>query len=268
MTTLKNLLGHFGLTAPPFDRDVPPSGLYRHPSFVESFERLLFAIDGRSPAIISAPPGTGKSILLGAVREEVAKSDARFVYTPLASCNPFGLVGQLATRYGTPIRRSTAQTATALLDELSRSPRTEVLFLDEAHRLPDASLEELRMLSNLDFDRRGPFCLILSGQPALRERLQLPDFDSLWQRLSIRTTLSPLSDRETAEYLDRRLRAVGARGVIFRPAAVDAVFQHGRGIPRVTNNLATGALLAAARASRRHVEPQDVEDARFDQEGP
>ena len=199
MTTLDTLLHHFGLTAVPFDRAVPPEGLLRHPSFGEALERLRFAVDLRGPALLVAPPGTGKSVLLEALCAELSTSDVRVIATQLTACGPFGLVGQLATRYGTPLRRTTAQTAAALLDELGRSPKTELLILDEAHRLPDASLEELRLLGQLDFDRRAPFALLLAGQPVLRERLQQPDFDALWQRLAVRTSLAPLTDRESAE---------------------------------------------------------------------
>jgi type II secretory pathway predicted ATPase ExeA len=266
MSTLQKLLTHFGLTALPFDRAVPPDGLLRHPSFAEATERLRFAIDTRAPALLVAAPGTGKSILLETVCRELAPTDIRIVYTPLTACGPYGLIGQLAARYGTPLRRTTAQTAAVLLDELARSPKAEWLVLDEAHRLPDASLEELRLLGQLDFDRRAPFVLLLAGQPSLRQRLQTPEFEALWQRLAVRTALSPLSDRETAEYLDRRPRAAGARAALFRPGAVDRLFEHGRGIMRRLNHLATGALLAAARAGRKHVEPADVQAAVFDDE--
>ena|SRR3989441_3777900 len=110
----------------------------------------------------------------------------------------------------------------------------------------------------------APFTLLLAGQPLLRERLQQPDFEALWQRLTVRTTLSPLTDRESAEYLDRRPRAVGARTLLFRPGAVDLLFQHSRGIMRRLNALALGALLAAARAGRRHVDAADVQGAVVD----
>lgn len=266
MNTMEKLLHHFGLTQLPFDRAVPPEGLLRHPSFVEALERLRFAVDARGPALLVAPPGVGKSVLLDALCAELPASEVRVIATALTACGPFGLVGQLAARYGTPTRRTTAQTAAALLDELARSPKTEVLVLDEAHRLPDASLEELRLLGQLDFDRRAPFVLVLAGQPLLRERLGQPDFDALWQRLLVRTSLAPFTDRESAEYLDRRPRAVGARAMLFRPGAVDLLFQHSRGIPRRLNALATGALLAAARASRRHVDATDVQAAVFDDE--
>lgn len=266
MTTLDKLLHHFSLTALPFDRAVPPEGLLRHASFGEALERLRFAVDTRGPALLVAPPGTGKSVVLDALCASWPTGDLRVIATTLTSCGPFGLVGQLAARYGTPLRRSTAQTAAALLDELARSPKTELLILDEAHRLPDASLEELRLLGQLDFDRRAPFTLLLAGQPPLRERLQQPEFDALWQRLGVRTSLAPLTDRESAEYLERRPRAVGARTMLFRPGAVDLLFQHSRGIMRRLNYLATGALLAAARASRKHVDSADVQAAVFDDE--
>lgn len=266
MTTLDKLLHHFSLTAVPFDRAVPPEGLLRHASFAEALERLRFAVDSRGPALLVAPPGTGKSVLLDALCRALPAATTRVTATALTSCNPFGLVGQLAVRYGTPVRRSTAQTAAGLLEELGRSPHTEVLVLDESHRLPDASLEELRLLGQLDFDRRAPFVLLLAGQPVLRERLQQPEFDALWQRLVVRTSLGPLTDRESAEYLERRPRAVGARVMLFRPGAVDLLFQHSHGVMRRLNHLATGALLAAARASRKHVDAADVQAAVFDDE--
>jgi type II secretory pathway predicted ATPase ExeA len=96
--------------------------------------------------------------------------------------------------------------------------------------------------------------------------LRQPDFDALWQRLVVRTSLASLTDRESAEYLDRRPRAVGARGMLFRPGAVDLLFQHSRGIMRRLNALATAALLAAARASRKHADAAAVQAAVFDDE--
>jgi general secretion pathway protein A len=264
MTTLDKLLQHFGLTAWPFDRAVPPEGRLQPPTFAEALERLRFAVEMRGPGLLVAPPGTGKSVLLDTLCTELTSRPVRVTATALTSCGPFGLIGQLAARYGTPVRRTTAQTAAALLDELAGSTKMELLILDEAHRLPDASLEELRLLGQLEFDRRAPFVLLLAGQPILRERLQQPDFDALWQRLVVRTSLAPLTDRESAEYLDRRPRAVGARAMLFRPGAVDLLFQHSRGVMRRLNHLATGALLAAARASRKHVEAADVQAAVFD----
>lgn len=260
------LLRHFGLTLMPFARPVPPAGLLKHKSFEEALSRLSLAVESRSAAVITAEPGLGKSTLLGTFADRLDKGRTRLVYTALCSCGPFGLIGQLAGRYGVKNRRSSAQTAQALLEELAKSDRDEILVLDEGHRLPRESLDELRLLSNLDFDRTPPFTLLLVGQPPLRERLLEPDLASLWQRIPIRTSLSPLTDKETVEYLDRRLRAAGAMATLFRPAAADKVFERTRGVLRPINNLATAALLAAATSGRKHVDVREVEDAVFDQE--
>jgi type II secretory pathway predicted ATPase ExeA len=263
-----NFLGllnhHFGLTIHPFDRPVPPSGLLLHRSFAEAQARLRWAMDGWTPALLTAEPGLGKSTLLGTLADSLDKTTTRVVYTPLSSCKPFGLIGQLAHRFAVRPRRTAAQTAQAMLDELSGSKLTEILILDEAHRLPKDTLDELRLISNLDFDRTPPFWLLLVGLPALRERLAQPEHISLLQRLAIRTSLAPLSEPETADYLDRRLRAAGAPKSLFLPPAVAKLFEKTRGVPRLVNNLATAALVAAATANKRYIDLPEVEDASFD----
>ena len=154
----------------------------------------------------------------------------------------------------------------AYFDELARSDRAEILILDDAHRFPCNTLDDLRLLSNLDFDRTPPFALLLVGQPPLRDTLAQPELASLQQRLAIHAALSPLTEQEAADYLDRRMRAAGARATLFRPAAVAKLFEKTRGVPRLINNLATAALLAAAATGRKHVDVQDVDDAFFDSE--
>lgn len=260
------LLRHFGLTLMPFARPVPPGGLLQHKSFEEALTRLSLAVESKSAALLTAEPGLGKSTLLGTFADKLDKGRTRLVYTALCSCGPFGLIGQLAGRYGVKNRRSSAQTAQGILDELAKSDRDEILVLDEGHRLPRESLDELRLLSNLDFDRTPPFALILAGQLPLRERLLEPDLAALLQRLPIRASLSPLTDKETVSYLDRRLRAAGATATVFRPGAADKIFERTRGVLRLINNLATSALLAAAAAGKKHIDVREVEDASFDQE--
>jgi type II secretory pathway predicted ATPase ExeA len=260
------LLRHFGLTCLPFTRAVPREGLLEHKTFVEALERLRLAVESRTTMLLTAEPGLGKSTLLGTFADGLDKGRSRLVYTALCSCGPFGLIGQLAQRYGIKPRRSSAQTAQIVLDELQKSGKEEILVLDEAHRLPRESLDELRLLSNLDFDRTPPFALILAGQPPLRERLAEPDLASLSQRIPLRVSLSPLTDRETVDYLDRRLRAAGAQSALFRPGAADKVFEKSSGVPREINNVATAALLCAATANKKHVDVREVEDAAFDRE--
>lgn len=265
-TPVEKLLRHFGLTCLPFARSVNEGGLLEHKSFAEALERLRLAVEAKTAMLLTAEPGLGKSTLLATFADSLDKARVRLVYTALCSCGPFGLIGQLAQRYGIRPKRSSAQTAQVVLDELGKSDKQEILVLDEAHRLPRESLDELRLISNLDFDRTPPFALLLAGQPPLRERLAEPDLASLWQRVPLRASLSPLTDRETADYLDRRLRAAGAQATLFRPGAADKVFEKSRGVPREINNVATAALLSAATAGKKHVDVREVEEAAFDRE--
>jgi type II secretory pathway predicted ATPase ExeA len=100
----------------------------------------------------------------------------------------------------------------------------------------------------------------------LRDALAQPEMASLNQRLAIRTSLIPLSEPETADYLDRRLRAAGARAMLFRPQAAARIFEKTRGVLRLVNNLALASLLAAAATGKKHIDVQEVDDAVFDQE--
>ena len=85
------------------------AGLLRHRSFAETLTRLTLAVETRTPALLTAEPGLGKSTLLGVFADSLDKSKTRLVYTALSSCGPFGLVGQLAVRYGVHPRRSAAR---------------------------------------------------------------------------------------------------------------------------------------------------------------
>lgn len=259
-------LSHFNLRQMPFTRAIPEEGLLPHKSFSEALSRLSLGVQSKTPTLLTAEPGLGKSTLLGQFSDSLDKGRYRLVYTALCSCKPFGLVGQLAARYGVKPGRSAALTAQLILDVLANSQKHEILVLDEGQRLPPESLDELRLLSNLDFDRTPPFALVLAGQPELRTTLLEPEHDSLWQRLSIRATLAPLTDRETVDYIDRRVRAAGATASLFRPGAIDKIFERTRGVPRLINNLATASLLAAGSAGKRHVDVAEVENASFDQE--
>jgi type II secretory pathway predicted ATPase ExeA len=142
------------------------------------------------------------------------------------------------------------------------------LLVDEAHELPDDSLEDLRLLSADDFDRKSPFALILAGQPLLRERLAEPQHYALSQRLGVRLRLRPLSESEMPLFLDRHLKAAGAKKACFDPDAVAVIFHHSRGVPRLVQNIALAAMLAAMTAGKKTVDAPAVQQAVVDLEVP
>lgn len=259
------LLRHYRFKHHPFGRTTPDDALYMHRGFTEAQQRLRFTVELDAAAMLLAEPGCGKSLLLGRLADELQHDGWSVHYFAHSTVGPFGLINVLARKMGLSPRRSRAETATELVSALLDDGTSQLLVLDEAHALPDATLEDVRLLSIADFDRKSPFVLVLAGKPSLDDRLADPSHHALDQRITTVARLSPLSLDETRDYLARRLAAAGGKDQpLFDDGAVEALFDASGGVPRRINNLATGALIVAAARKRRTIEAQDVHDARLD----
>jgi len=259
---------HFKLHRPPFPQSVDGPALLHHASLKEALERLRFALDRDAIALVSAESGCGKSTLLGCLVRDLDPTAYTVVYSSLTTLGPFSFLSSLVAKLGMRPRRFKGETAQDLVTHLRGLSKRAVLVLDEAHVLPDESLEDLRLLTGESLDKKSPFALVLCGQPLLRERLADPQHYALAQRIAVRVRLRTLTDGEVALFLDKHLRAAGASRNLFEPDAVTLVFQHSRGLPRLVQNLALGALLAAAGNGKKTVDADCVQQAVLEQETP
>ncbi len=266
---MSQLQSHYGFTRNPFDRATPPEALCRHRGFEEALVRLRLTMELEHIAALFADPGCGKTVLLGILSDELQRGGWVVHYFAHTTVGPFGFVNVLARKLGLSPRRSRGETAQALTEFLAQNERRHLLVLDEAHELPDATLDDLRLLTIGEFDRKSPFLLVLAGQPGLDERLAEPIHYALDQRITTVARLGPLSIDETRAYVRARLAAAGIGDrPVFEETAVDALFESAGGVPRRINNLATSALIVAASRKRRLVTGQDVIDARIDRGRP
>ena len=259
---------HFKLHRPPFPQAAEAQALLHHQGLKDALERLHFAIDRDGIALLSAESGCGKSTVLGCLARDLDPTTHLVVYSSLASLSPFGLLSILLAKIGLRPRRFKGESAYELVAHFRGLPKRAVIILDEAHLLPDDSLEDLRLLTADSLEKKSPFALVLAGQPLLRDRLAEPQHYALAQRVTVRVRLKPLTDSDVALFLDKHLRACGAPRTLFEPDAVTLVFQHSRGIPRLVQSLALGALLAAASATKKSVDPDSVQAALLDMEAP
>jgi type II secretory pathway predicted ATPase ExeA len=257
---------HFGLIRPPFPRSAPDPALLRHPGVEQVLTRLHFALERDAIAMLIAESGCGKSTVLSLFARSLDTVNYHLIATSLTTLAPFGFLASLCAATGLKTVRFKSETAAILISHLRGLPKKTVLLIDEAHLLPDDSLEDLRLLTADDFDRRPPFALMLAGQPLLRERLAEPRHYALSQRIAVRTRLRPLSETETALFLDRHLKAAGAKQNPFSPEATTTLFHHSRGVPRLLQNLALQALLNATAADQHDVDQSCVEQAVVDLE--
>jgi general secretion pathway protein A len=257
---------HFKLHTPPFPQSAPAGALLRHQGLKEALDRLRFAIDRHGIALFTAESGCGKSTVLAALCRDLDPTAHVVVYSALTTLGPFSLLSSLGTKLGLRSRRFKGDTAQELIAHLRGLNKRTVLLLDEAHVMPDESLEDLRLLTGESLDAKSPFALILAGQPLLRERLTESQHYSLEQRVLVRVRLRPLTESDVALFLDKHLRSCGAKHNLFEPEAVTLIFQHSRGVPRLAQNLALGALLAAATGGKKIVDADCVQAALLEQE--
>jgi hypothetical protein len=139
-----------------------------------------------------------------------------------------------------------------------------VLIVDEAQGLPLHSLEEIRLLLNLETPREKLLQVILSGQPELEEKLKCHELRQFRQRITVRCRTAALTLQETQAYIQEHLRTAGAKQPIFQPEAAIFVHAYSRGIPRVVNLLCEHSLINALADGSRVVSPQCVERAAQD----
>lgn len=257
---------YFGLSHPPFPKATGDAALLRHGGLEEILAGLRFSLTRDTIALLVAESGCGKSTALGVFARSLDAASYNLVSTNFTTLKAFGFLSHLAVVMGLRPRRFKGETACALLAHLRGLPKRTVLLVDEAHELPDDSLEDLRLLSGDDFDRKSPFALILAGQPLLRERLSEPQHYALAQRLGVRLRLRPLTEAETVLFLERHLKAAGAQSSSFDPDAVAIIFHHSRGLPRLIQNIALAAMLAAMTAGKKTVDAQAVQQAVVDME--
>ena len=240
---------HFGLREPPFGITPDTSFAFSCSAHQEALNTLLVAVDSGEGFIkITGEVGTGKTLLC---RRFLSTLDGRCIsaYIPNPQLEPRALMLALADELRVTLEPGAEQHALlkllshALLD-FAREGRRVVVCVDEAQAIPLDTLEALRLLSNLETEKRKLLQVVLFGQPELDRNLAHESVRQLRQRITFEYRLGALSRAELQLYLSHRLRVAGYTGQsLFGPAALRAMYRATRGVPRLVNVLAGKALL-------------------------
>ena len=146
-----------------------------------------------------------------------------------------------------------------VIDQYAKGRRT-VLIIDEAQNLSLETLEELRMLSNVNSDKNQVLQLILVGQPELRAMLQLPQLKQFAQRVSVSHHLDALNSEETYQYVRHRVSVAGGDPDLFDEKACALLWYHSRGVPRVINTLCDMALVYGYAAEQKAIDAELIKE--------
>jgi len=272
-------LAHFGLKEAPFSITPDTSFFYACADYQEALNTLLIAVrNGEGFIKITGEVGTGKTLLcrqfLSSINHGTADDQVRFVtaYIPNPYLEPRTLLLALAEEIGIRLEQDADQyhllkSLTLALLDFARAGKRVVLCLDEAQAMPLESLEAIRLLSNLETEKRKLLQIILFGQPELNQKLQQDSIRQLNQRIMFHYHLGPLSREDMDYYLAHRLNVARYAGErLFSRAAARQLYAASGGIPRLVNILAHKALMLTYGEGRKMVEARHVRAAAKDTE--
>jgi general secretion pathway protein A len=151
-----------------------------------------------------------------------------------------------------------------LIEQYAKNRRT-LLIVDEAQNMSVDTLEELRMLSNVNADKDQVLQVVLVGQSGLRNTLRRPELEQFAQRIAVDYHLEPLDLQETRAYIYHRIKVVGGEGSrTFEASACAAIHEHSRGVPRLINLLCDTALVYGFAEQKRTIDARTVNDVAHD----
>lgn len=264
---------HFGLKELPFTITPDTSFFFAHASHQEALNTLLVAVrSGEGFIKVVGEVGTGKTLLCRKFLNALDHKDCVTAYIPNPYLEPMTLLAAVAEEFGLAHEpginpHQLFKQLTRFLVETYAAGRRAVLCLDESQAIPVETLESLRLLTNLETERRKLLQVVLFGQPELNDKLDLPSIRQLKQRITFSCELKPFTRAETEYYLAHRLSVAGHRGArLFDAAAIRELHTAARGIPRLVNILAHKALLAAFGEGARFVARSHVRAAKTDTE--
>lgn len=236
----------FGFKNLPFGKDA--GEYFQYGQFTELKEILSLTVEQRTMGLVSGQAGTGKTTAVRSFVEELPINSHQVIYLGQDQ-NGASLMRRLCVSLGVKPRAHRAQLVLQISQFLSEYMtalgKALVLIVDESHLLDLPTLEDLRLLTNYDFDRRSPLAVLLLGQLSLRRDLKKPGYEAINQRIRFRYALEGLSAEETSAYIKHRVKSEGLSEELFTPDALKQLFLASGGIPREINNLASAALLRA-----------------------
>jgi type II secretory pathway predicted ATPase ExeA len=263
---------HFGLKRPPFKITPDTSLFYEGNQRGAALDALTYAIkSGEGIIKVVGEVGSGKTMLCRMLEVRLS-SVVDVVYIANPSLSPDNILHVIAHELQLDVNNEMSKVdvmhkiQTHLLKKHA-SNRQVVLFVEEAQSMPIETLEEIRLLSNLETDENKLLQMVLFGQPELDEKLSLPHIRQLKERITHSFQLSPFLPDDTLQYLNFRLRAVGYKGPdIFNKKTARVVKKYSDGLTRRINIIADKALLSAFSEGSHTITALNVKSAAQDSE--
>ncbi len=234
-----------------------------HQEALASLEYLLNSEEGF--AVIIGEPGTGKTITIRKFLSQIP-DNVEYAYILFPNLSPEELFMAILEDFGIQLSDKVSKnklfsTLRDFLIQKRKEGKKVLVIIDEAQNLPVETLEELRILSNLETDKEKLLQIILLGQPELEEKLNSSELRQLRQRISILTSLSNLDYREMVDYINYRLSKAGNSTIRISEKAYKAIYKYTQGNLRLINLLMERALMSAFVENKHQIDKENIESA-------
>lgn len=246
---MENLLDFFGFKDEPFR--LTPDPLFFFPSMVhkEALDSLDYIVKEREGfCVVTGEPGTGKTTLIN-VFQDMWKNKAEIALILTSRLSPDEFLLTILEDLKVPLKEKNKNEVLKvfrdfLIDKYIHN-KYVIIIVDEAQNVPDDTLEELRLLSNLETEKEKLLQIVLIGQPELEDRLNKDKLRQLDQRITERIRLRQLTGNETLDYINHRLAKAGKAYMKLDKKVVHPIYQFSGGVPRIINLIASRSIMSA-----------------------
>jgi MSHA biogenesis protein MshM len=259
---------YYGLREKPFSLTPDTDFFYQSVTHQEALNVLLVAIKSGDGFIkVTGEVGTGKTLLCRKLLDALDEQYST-VYIPNPYMNSDALLDAVIAEMGISDRVKNGNYLACInqyLIDSAQNDKTTVIILDEAQSLPKESLEVIRLLSNLETEKKKLVQIILFGQPELDDRLAESSIRQLQQRIMHAYHLQPLNESSMRSYLHHRMRSAGYIGPeIFDTKATKLLFKISQGVPRLINVLGNKAMMQSYANGDFYIGEKQIEAAALD----
>ena len=244
-------LNFFNLKKEPFQITPDPSFLFLSPGHKEALASIIYGVEKKKGfVLIVGAVGVGKTTILRAYLEKTEKTRLRTIYLFNSNISYANLLRYIFRELGIAPESDVIcdminQLHQVLINEYQEG-RNVLLLIDEAQNMPADTLENLRMLSNLETATEKLIQIVFSAQPEFEKTLALDELRQLKQRIAVKAVIAPLNCDEGLLYIHHRLKkASDKESIIFTPSALKEIVRTAGGIPRLINVLCDNCLISA-----------------------
>jgi len=241
----------YNLKKEPFHITPDPEFLFLSPSHKEALGSIIYGVGHKKGfVLITGEVGVGKTTIVRSYLEDVDRSKLKIIYIFNSNVSFQGLLKTIYRELGITaladdVFELVNQLHYVLIEEYKKGI-TVVLIIDEAQNMPVETLENIRMLSNLETSTDKLIQIVFCGQPEFEQKLDRKELRQLKQRIAVKATIRPLTDEESRAYILHRLQKASAESsTLFTDGAVRKIVKEAHGIPRLINILCENSFITA-----------------------